>query len=231
MFPFRLKPLAITMALVALPATAQAQITLWDALSTSGQSYERQEFFSDAARVYRGALDAGMKVFGPEDPRMGETVVRLASTLRRSGQIGEASKILDRHLAFIDNPDHHASPIFLSGLQELALIQESREDYPAAVVAMSRAVEISSNIHGPTNLETAERLDELGRLQEKAGHDADAKATWMKSDELKYTWNLTHPDHLVDIPSRTGSGKPVSGRFQGPFAAVKAWFLRLWESV
>ena len=74
-----------------------AQDSLWQKLLEEGNKHREQGRYSEAEKAYQVALAEAQK-FGPEDPRLGESLNSLATVYQDTGRYGQAEPLYRRSL-------------------------------------------------------------------------------------------------------------------------------------
>src|SRR5438445_6773263 len=164
--------------------------TAWQRYRDAGEQALRGHRFDEAEQQFLDALEQAER-FGPEDPRLGETLFQLGRLycgpgFRRPGQ-PQAAPLLQRALAIQekalgpDHPDVAQSRLLLAqcyaGVGQPARMPGSTPpDFAAAESQLRRALAILERAAAPDHGLLKSTLEQLARLYEQQGRDAEAEA-------------------------------------------------------
>jgi tetratricopeptide (TPR) repeat protein len=161
-----------------LIAQAETPEERWQVhMQTGAWLYESEEL-EEAARYYQQAWEEA-ESFGPEDPRLGETLSRLGLT---AFDPEEAREYLEQALAI---QERHSSPDdvkLAETLEGLAWTCDLwGEESELAVSCLERALAMRRKAQGPDHPAIAEDLKTLAALYERSGEMARSEEAWVEA--------------------------------------------------
>ena len=186
------------------PLCALAQLALdrdwtqgpWIA-EVAGNICEDLGDYRTAEPLYRRALEAQERVFGPEHPDTLTSVNNLAVLLESQGNYGAAEPLYRRALEARERvlgPEHPDTIILVNNL---AALLDSQGDYAAAESLHRRALEAQERVLGPEHPDTLTTVSNLAELLEKANHSGEAEPLHKRLlDVQERKLGAEHPDFL-----------------------------------
>src|SRR5262245_19939042 len=159
------KLFVLILSLYSSTAIASQQESLkeeirWKAQTEAGsQAYQRGQF-SEAEQFLAGAVAEAEK-FGPQDPRLGVSLYRLALLYQAQAKYGEAEPVYQRALTIVEKAVGPEAPVTAMVLDGLAQIHFKQGDYAQAEPLFSRALNIAEKVRGPDDPDVAMRLNSL----------------------------------------------------------------------
>ena len=160
------KSVGIVAGLVCLllwPAHAVAQQGDWERRLRAGEAANQQGNYAEAVKQTKAALSLA-EAFGPNDPRLAQTLNNLAVLYSRQGRDAEAELLYKRALAIVEKalgPEHPEVAIFLTNLA--VLYSRQRRDAEAELL-YRRALAIVEKALGPEHPDVAWILKQYAEL-------------------------------------------------------------------
>jgi len=156
---------------------------LADSLYGLADLYFMQMRFKRAQVLYRRAIAADEKGFGPDDPRVAVGLSKLVSAYRRDGRALETEPLLLRALAIREKALGPEDQLVGNTLLDLTTLYCEQGKLKEAEQVCRRALEIREKSAGANSLRLvpplciyAELLRKLGREPEAVGFESRAKA-------------------------------------------------------
>jgi tetratricopeptide (TPR) repeat protein/Zn-dependent protease len=158
-------------ARLAQATSAEAR---WDILMQAGDWLSDSEQYPEAADYYARAEELA-EGFGPDDPRLARTLIRISGL--GEGTAAEERARLERALAIQERALGSEHLELAETLEVLAMAQDWRNDgFKDALAALNRALSIRRQAQGEQHPEVAESLTTLGYVYHGRGMFEEAEA-------------------------------------------------------
>jgi tetratricopeptide (TPR) repeat protein len=144
-------------------------------LSNLASLYGAVGRFTDAADVYKRALEVSEKVFGKENPQTASALVDLAGAYASQEKYGEAEPLATQALQIYEKTTGKDSPQVAAVLNNLGNIRAAQGKYEEAEALFRQALEMYQKLLGPDNPELADLMENLGGVYEAMGKKNEAK--------------------------------------------------------
>lgn len=177
-----LSPLLLVLAVALWPATAWAQD--WDSLVQQFNQLYREGRFQEAARVGERALRVAEKTYGPQDPKVAETLDALAVTYNALEDFGKALPYIERALAIYERQGGPESKELVSALNTLGMNQAGQEKYVEAEETYARALAIAEKVLARDDVMLATLYNNRGELYGDQGQYEEAAADYERALEI-----------------------------------------------
>jgi eukaryotic-like serine/threonine-protein kinase len=181
--------------------------------STIGATYADLGLYGEARKQLEQALDLDRRVFGPEDPRTIQTMLKLANTEEDAGKYAEAdalcSQVLEisRRVLGAENPDT------LKAMNRLTSIYDDEAKYAQGETLGTQAVEISRRVLGAEEKSTLASMHYLAIIYYDEGKYAEAEKLSTQTLELRRrVLGPEHPDTLGTL-NNLGSAYAAQNKF------------------
>jgi tetratricopeptide (TPR) repeat protein len=171
--------------------------------------------FPEAKASLERALEIGLKVYGPDHPRVAIYTNNLGNVLRDLGDLQGAKKNYERALEIdlmVYGPDHPDVAICLSNL---GLVLRDLGDLQGAKKNFERALEIDLMVYGPDHPDVAIGLNNLGSVLRDLGDLQGARKNYERALEIGLmVYGPDHPDVAICL-SNLGNVLRDLGDLQG----------------
>jgi len=135
------------------------QATLMD---TMGTVYTSLGLYHEAIPLMRYALNKRIKVLGPEDPEVAQSLVHLGEVLTLDADYDEAEKKLRESLEIRRKTLGPRSPEVATTLTALADVLSRKGEYDQAEPLIREALSIRRSLHAGADEDIAESIEDLG---------------------------------------------------------------------
>ncbi len=172
--------LAGLFCLALWPGPAPAQDEAWQSHMQSAVSAHRSGNYARAEDQLQAALRLA-QAFGPDDPRLAETLKGLGLVYFEQNRFEAAAPPLERALEIDGRALGAAHPRFGASLNALALVETRLGAYARAEPRYRQALAIFRQALGPDHLNVAQVLESLGGLYLAQARYGEAEAHYRES--------------------------------------------------
>jgi tetratricopeptide (TPR) repeat protein len=147
----------------------------------------------------RRALAIAEASFGPDDRRLLQSRLELASLLLQTGAKDESARLATAAHGGLERALAEAQGQVATSLKFLGTLAMLGRDLATARTHFQRAVELSEQAAGPSDPETAKHLGNLATILTAQGHPAEAEELLLRAMAI---WDATpapHPVYTVQI--------------------------------
>lgn len=148
------------------------QAELYDTL---GEVYQKLGNLDRAGALLESALARRKSVFGPDDPRVAETLVKIGLLRDQQANFPEAERLVRQSLEIGKRNLPASAPLLVAATHALGKVLEDRGSYPQAIQLLQEAVRLRST-PGASQTDLADSLLELANAQFYAGHYAETES-------------------------------------------------------
>lgn len=199
--------IALAVCIVLWPAAAPAQTrdeAAWQSHMFAAMSAHRLENYGAAERNLRVALDLA-EGFGPEDGRLAETLLALATVRFEQEDYGEARSLMTRSLELLERSDSVEGPPLGPLLIALAQVNTRLRNFDEAEALYLRALAATERARGPEHRDVAQVLENLAGLRMAAGRYEDAEPLYARALRIReQAQGPDHPDLARGLESYAG---------------------------
>ena len=166
-------------------------------MQVMASTYENLGLYAHAKELAKGAMDARMRLLGPNDPRTLESMAQLGWIRARQGQDAEAEGLERQALAGIVRLFGPNSPLALETEDRLALVLSHRGNYTEAEKFERNAVNLGTRRLGSENAQTLKAMNHLGVILINEGRFAEAEQEYRQLLDVDLrVWGQDHPETL-----------------------------------
>ena len=147
---------------LCLVACVSEEVAQWKKLDHKAYQLLTQGEYEEGVVVAVQALDLAKKCFGPADPNVAISLVRLAGFYKRQRKHSEAEPLLQRSLVITENargPDHPDVAMVLNNLGTLYKVQGKYSD---AELLLKRSLAIREKTQGPDTSPYSRDFEQFG---------------------------------------------------------------------
>ncbi len=130
---------------------------------TLGEVYWEIGDLENAEAMHRQALAIRLKVLGPNDPQVTQSMRSLSHVLWRRGNLAEAESLARAGIALQRRLYGNTNLELARSLEDLSAILNTENHSAATEAALREAVSTKESVLGGTNLEVADSLDDLSQ--------------------------------------------------------------------
>jgi tetratricopeptide (TPR) repeat protein len=181
--------------------------------------------YSPAESLYRRALDANERVWGPEHPFTLTSASNLAFLLASKGDYAGAEPLHRRTLEAKERvlgPDH---PDTLTSVNNLAALLNYKGDYAGAELLLRQAMETFERVLGPEHPSTLTSVNNLATLLEHRSDYAGAEPLQRRA--LEANERVLGPDHPDTLTSVNNLAALLNSK--GDYAEAEPFYRRALE--
>jgi CHAT domain-containing protein/tetratricopeptide (TPR) repeat protein len=181
--------------LASIPASAAfdtarclAQDVLVEAMVGAGH-WTDSTSHAAAARAIR----ANTKLYGPDAPAVGRSLITEARMLYRAGEFDSARVSAERGLALVEKAYGEQHKDVIRGIHYLANILEEQSDFAAAERLYRREIALAAQVLGEKSVGLANSLNSLAILYRKTGRLSEARELYERAISMREA--ALGPDH------------------------------------
>lgn len=151
--------------------------------------------YAEARKILEDVLRVRERSFGPNDPRLGETLTSLAEVARERGDNDEAEQFITRALAIREaayGPEHID---VATSLSVLATIRYRQAQYVQAESLFTRALALDAALRSPDDPRTMRDMRGLASVYQAGEQFDKAETLWKSTLEMQErALGSEHPD-------------------------------------
>ncbi len=185
-------------------------------MQVMASTYTNLGLFPRAHELAKRALDARLKVLGPEDPKTLESMTQLGWILNREGKYVEAEKMerqaFDSERRILGSED----PLTIETMTNLSYIVQGPGDFGQGEKFAREAIEVGTRRLGPESDLVLQSMGNLGVALWNEGRYAEAEQEYRQLLEIERRLRPDHPETL-----RLMSNLAVAVQSQGRFAEAE----------
>jgi tetratricopeptide (TPR) repeat protein len=163
--------------------------------------------YASARADYQQALVRFEKAYGPEDRRVGQTLMNLAMVTAELADAGDAIALYDRALAIEERSLGAHHPEVALTLANRAIAYANVDRYDEAVRDLERAFALRTEVLGPAHHNTIDTLTVIGAVLDDRGDYAGSLARYRAA--LAAFLPLLREDHPELAAVRSGIGRAL----------------------
>lgn len=192
---------------------------------TMGETYTDLGLYQDARKQLERALELQRQVYGPENRKTLDTMIRLGRAASNQGNYAEAEALYNQALGIsrrVLGPEH---PETVSAMFGLAQAYDDRGKYPQAEELFHQSLEIRRRVLGPEHPDTLKSMSWLGDTYNQQGKYAQAEA--LDSQCLEISRRVLGPEHPETLQTMSNLARVYSG--QAKFAQAETLLMQTLE--
>ncbi len=164
----------------------------WMTSTVSGVEALQGGDFAKAEKHFAVALREA-KGFGPEDPRLADSLNNLAAAYHAQGRYNEAEPLYDQALAIREKILGSEHALVGQNQNNLAELYRNQHRYAEAETLQMRALAVRENALGPKHPDVGESLNNLALNYHTQGRYAEAEPLYRRA--LEIVENALGPEH------------------------------------
>lgn len=153
--------------------------------SNLGNLYLKEGKYADAEPLLKRALAIREKEFGPNDPKVAESLYGLALLYSAQGKYSYAEPLYKRALAMQEKSPLKYHPIVADSLNNLATRYTKDGEYAQAEPLYKRSLQIAEKMLGPNDLCVATILENYAVLLRKTERSTEAARLEVKAKTVR----------------------------------------------
>jgi len=164
---------------------------------TIGSTYMDLGLYAEGRKQLERVLELEKRVYGIENQRTIETMLRLADTEEAQGKFPEAEALAKQTLELSRRVMGPENPLTIDTMNRLVSIDDEVAKYKDGEALGKQAVEISERVNGPDAKLTGDALYFLAIMEYELTNYAEAEKLNKQALEIrKKLYGLDHPDTL-----------------------------------
>src|SRR5579885_162909 len=171
-------PFLCLLLLAALGCRSTAE--RWSRFEAAATAAHEKRNYSEAAKQWSAAVQQAEK-FGPEDPRLAESLENLGVRYRDLHKYAESEPLLQRALAIREKAAGENDPQVFSTMINLAELYKAEGKYAQAEPLYQQTLAITEHTSGPDSAAAATAVTSLAELYRAEGKFADAEPLYQRA--------------------------------------------------
>jgi len=169
-------------------------LTVAEALSSLGTSYELIGDYASAEPLLQRALRIKEKIHGPEHPAVADQIRELGDLYLAKGDYLQAEEMLQKALGIFERTGETETINVSALLQRLGDTYYARNEYKQSEACFQRSIGILEKLLGPDHYHLVDTFSMLGHVAYDAGDYAKTEAMFQRA--LAITEKALGPDNL-----------------------------------
>ncbi len=165
----------------SIRATQASQLELWGRLSNRVEVLSGQGNYADAMKLAKDASRVAEKVFGPNDPRLAQSLSDLSELYRVQGNFAQAEPLQQRALTIRQRLFGSDDPHVVQSLQGLAHLYAAQKKYADAKALYDRLLSMDETALGKNDPTVGGDLSNLAELYAAQDQCANAEPLYRRA--------------------------------------------------